>query len=99
MPILRKLFSVIRKNKARRLTDTSSSSNDDDTTPAPSSPSSSLKPPPMIDSAFCASHISSDAHTEWGEKLERTHQHGEQLSLDWYQSLDQLASMMDKVVS
>ncbi|CAO3597345.1 unnamed protein product [Absidia cylindrospora] len=100
MPIFRKFFSVLRKNKTQRLID-ASDENDDrflDTTPCPS-PTSALKPPPMFDSAFCASHISSNTESEWEDQLERIHLHGEKLSSDWYQSLDQLACMMDKVTS
>ncbi|ORZ23006.1 hypothetical protein BCR42DRAFT_403767 [Absidia repens] len=103
MPMFRKFFSVLRKNKSQRLIDTGDTSdeNDDgflDTTPCPS-PSSPLKPPPMLDSAFCASHISNNTEAEWADKLGRINLYGEKLSSDWYHSLDQLASMMDKVTS
>ncbi|KAI8097562.1 uncharacterized protein BX664DRAFT_326692 [Halteromyces radiatus] len=54
--------------------------------------------PVMVDSAFSSSSCYNNS-SSWDDDLEEIHQHGEQLVISWYQSLEQLALMLDKVTS
>ncbi|CAO3600689.1 unnamed protein product [Absidia cylindrospora] len=50
----------------------------------------------MIDSAFSTS---STTEAKWEDELERVHQYGQQLSDNWYEALEQLTLVVDKVTS